>query len=57
MGIPARHEPVNIEALCRKVEVFSIFEAARWTEYFQRLNGFHTETYLQFILNLIDNHS
>ena len=55
MGIPTRHEPVDIGALHRNAEVFSIFEAAEWTD-FQHLNGFHTETNLQFSLNLIDTH-
>ena len=57
MGKPARHEPVNTEALHRNAEVFAIFEAAGWTGYFQRLNDFHTETALKFILNLTNTHS
>ena len=57
MGIPARHELVDTGALCRNVKFFAIFEVAGWTEYFQRLNGFHTKTTLQFILNLTDTHS
>ena len=28
-----------------------------WTEFFQRLNGFHQETALQFSLNLTKTHS
>ena len=28
-----------------------------WTEFFQRLNGFHRETTLQFALNLTETHS
>ena len=28
-----------------------------WTEFFQRLNGFHRETTLQFSLNLTETHS
>ena len=42
MGRPARHEPMNTGALRRNEEVFAIFEAAGWNEYFQQLNGFHT---------------
>ena len=44
-------------ALRRNAEVFVIFEVAGWTEYFQRLSGFRTETTLQFSLNLTDTHS
>ena len=57
MGIPARHEPVNIGDLRRNAEVFAIFEAVGWTKCFQRLNGFHIETALQFTLNLTNMHS
>ena len=46
MGIPARHEPPNMRELRRNAEVFAIFQAAGWTEFFQRLNGFHRETAL-----------
>ena len=46
MGIPARHEPPNMRELRINAEVFTIFEAAGWTEFFQRLNGFHHETAL-----------
>ena len=57
MGKPSRHDPVNTRDLHRNVEVFSIFEVAGWTEYFERLSGFHTEIALQFTLNLTDTHS
>ena len=57
MGIRSRHELVNTEALRRNADCFSIFEAAGWTEYFQRLNNFDTETALQFSLNLTKPHS
>ena len=57
MGIPARHELVNTWALRRNAEVFSIFEAVGWTEYFQHLNGFHTKTTIEFTPNLTDTHS
>ena len=33
MGIPARHEPPNMQALQNNAEVFSIFEAMGWTEF------------------------
>ena len=46
MGILAQHEPANMEALRRNAEVFSIFEAAGLTEFFQRLSGFHQEATL-----------
>ena len=46
MGTLAQHEPANMEALRRNVEVFSIFEATGWTEFFQCLSGFHWETTL-----------
>ena len=48
---------MNTGALRRNVEVFSIFEAAGWTEYFQHLSGFQTEITLQFSLNLTNTHS
>ena len=57
MGIFARHEPTNMQELCKNTEVFSIFAAAGWTEFFQRLSGFHRETVLQFALNLTETHS
>ena len=57
MGISARHEPVDTGVLCRNTEVFSIFEVAGWTEYFQRLNGFHIEIALQFSLNFLETYS
>ena len=57
MGIPSRHEPPNTQELRRNAEVFSIFEVAVWTEFFQRLNGFHRETALQFSLNITETHS
>ena len=57
MGILARNEPVDMEDLCRNAKVFVIFEAAGWTDYFQCLSGFHTETALQFALNLTETHS
>ena len=46
MGIPTWHEPPNTQALRNNAEVFAIFEAAGWIEFFQRLNGFHHETAL-----------
>ena len=57
MGIPARYEPPNMREIICNSEVFSIFQAAGWTEFFQRLNGFHHETTLQFTLNLTETHS
>ena len=57
MGIPAKHEPTNMQELRRNAEVFTIFAVAGWTEYFQRLSSFHCETVLQFTLNLIETHS
>ena len=57
MGIPSRHEPPNMQGLWKNAEFFSIFEAAVQTEFFQRLNGFHRETALQFALNLTETHS
>ena len=57
MGFPVRHEPKNIDSLCRNKEVFVIFEEVRWIEYFQILNGFHEETTLHFFMNLIKTHS
>ena len=57
MGIPAQYEPPNTRELRRNAEVFTIFQVAGWTEFFQRLNGFHRETTLQFALNLTETHS
>ena len=57
MGIPAWHELGNMDSLRRNAEVFSIFEAAGWTDFFQCLNGHHRETALQFALNLIETYS
>ena len=56
MGIPSRNEPTTTQKLRRNVEVFSIFEAAGWTEFLQHLNGFHWETTLKFVLNIIESH-
>ena len=39
------------------LKFFAIFQAAGWTEFFQRLNGFHHEIALQFALNLTETHS
>ena len=57
MGILAQHKPPNKRELRINSEVFAIFEVAGWTEFFQRLNGFHRETTLQFSLNLTKTHS
>ena len=57
MGILAWHEPTNMQELYRNAEVFTIFEATSWTEFFQRLSGFHRETTLQFAMNLMETHS
>ena len=46
MGILAQHEPPNMQELRINAEVFAIFEATGWTEFFQLLNGFHRETTL-----------
>ena len=46
MGIPAQYEPPNMQELRRNAEVFTIFQAAGWIEFFQRLNGFHHEASL-----------
>ena len=43
MGIPAQHEPPNMRKLRRNAEVFTIFQAAGWTRFFQHMNGFHHE--------------
>ena len=56
MGIPAQHEPPNMQELRRNAEFFTIFEAGGWTEFFQHLNGFHLETTLQFALNITETH-
>ena len=52
MGIPAWHATPNMQELRRNAEVFAIFEAVGWTDFFQCLNGLHQETTLQFSLNL-----
>ena len=57
MGIPTRQEPPNMRELRRNAEVFTIFEAVGWTEFFQCLDGFHRETALQFVVNLTETHS
>ena len=57
MGIPARYEPSNTQELRRNAAVFTIFQAAGWTKFFKRLNGFHHEATLQFALNLTETHS
>ena len=57
MGIPTRHEPPNMRELRINAEFFAIFEVAGWTEFFQRLNGFHREIALQYSLNIIETHS
>ena len=46
-----------MQELWKNAVVFSIFEAVGRIEFFQRLNGFHRKTDLQFALNLIDTHS
>ena len=56
MGFLAHYEPSNTQELTRNAEVFAIFQAAGWTQFFQRLNGFHREAALQFALNLIETH-
>ena len=56
MGIPARYEPSNTQELTKNDEFFAIFQAAGWTEFFQRPNGFHRETTLQFSLNTTETH-
>ena len=56
MDIPARREPTNMQETRRIAEVFDIFAATVWTEYFQWLSGFHRETVLQFALNLTETH-
>ena len=53
MGPPIRYEPSNLDALYANREVFDIFCEAGWIGYFQRLNGFHEDTTLQFSMNLI----
>ena len=57
MGIPARHEPTNMQDLRRNAEVFDIFAVVGWTEVSQRLSGFNREIVLQFSLNLTETHS
>ena len=46
MGILARYEPSNTRELRRNAAVFAIFQAVGWTEFFERLNGFHHEAAL-----------
>ena len=57
MGIPARYEASNTQALRRNVAVFAIFQAACWTEFFERLDGFNRKAALQFALNLTETYS
>ena len=57
MDIPAHYGPSNTQELRRNVAVFAIFQAADWTEFFERLNGFHCEEALQFTLNPTETHS
>ena len=57
MGIPSRYEPLNTRALRRNAAVFAIFQAAGWTEFFERLDGFNRKEALQFSLNLTETHS
>ena len=57
MGLPARHEPLNTQELRQNSEVFAIFQAAGWIEFFERLDGFNREAALQFALHLQDTHS
>ena len=57
MGIPAHYEPLNTWALRKNAAVFAIFQAAGWTEFFERLDGFNREATLQFALNLTKTHS
>ena len=56
MGIPTRHEPLNTQELRKNPTVFSIFQAAGWIEFFERLDGFNWEEALQFSLNLTETH-
>ena len=57
MGLPARHEPLNTQELRTNPEVFAIFQATGWIEFFERLDGFNREAALQFALNLTETHS
>ena len=57
MGLPAHHEPLNTQELRNNPEVFAIFQAASWIEFFKRLDGFNREAALQFTLHLKDTHS
>ena len=57
MGIPSRYEPSNTQELRKNVAVFAIFQAAGWTEFFERLDGFNHEAALQFALNLTETYS
>ena len=54
MGILARYEPSNTQALRRNVVVFAIFQAASWTGFFECLDEFNHEATLQFALNLTE---
>ena len=57
MGPPIRYEPNNLDALFVNREVYEIFHEAGWIGSFQRLNGFHEETTLQFSLNMTGDDS
>ena len=57
MAIPARYEPSNTQELRKNAAVFSIFQAARWTEFFELLDGFNHEAALQFALHLTETYS
>ena len=57
MGILAHYEPSNTQELRKNAEVFSIFQATGWTEFFERLDGFNCEAALQFPLNLTETYS
>ena len=52
MDPPIEYEPSNLDALSANREVCEIFRKVGWIGYFQRLNGFHEETTLQFGMNL-----
>ena len=56
MAILAQHEPTDTQELRRNADIFSIFEAAGCTRFFQCLNGFHQETALRFALNITKTH-
>ena len=57
MGISARYEPSNTRELRKNAAVFAIFQAARWIEFFEWLDGFNHEASLQFSLNLTETYS